>query len=94
MLFAGDTLAVLHLVSPDRASSGLATLSMVRQCGSVLGVAVLGAAADAAGRLVGNTVDGLRLGLVLGGLGALPAVALLGRYLLGPQPREPLTETV
>jgi MFS family permease len=94
VLFAADTLAVLELVEPERASSGLATLSLVRQCGNVLGVTVLGTVAATSGRLVESTAVGLQLGLAVGGVLALVPAVLVARYLVPNPSADSLTPTV
>jgi MFS family permease len=76
VLFASDTLAVLEVVDPREAPSGLAALSTVRQVGSVVGVASLGAVAGLAGAPAA--------GLLAAGLLAVPAVVTLARTLAGP----------
>ena len=55
LLFSGDTIAILRVIEPDKASSGLAALSLVRQIGAVFGIALFGSASEWIAR-AGTTV--------------------------------------
>lgn len=80
ILYNGDTLAVLGNVEAARAASALAALSLVRQTGAVLGIAVLGSLATLAEQA--RLVDfGPRAGLLAAGVAVLPGVLLLRRHL-------------
>ncbi|MDA0636315.1 MFS transporter [Nonomuraea sp. MCN248] len=88
VLYSGDTLAVLGTVDPGKTASGLASLSLVRQVGAVLGIAVLGSLSALAERI--QLVDlGLRAGLLVAGLSVVPGILLLLRHLPRPAPRSP-----
>jgi DHA2 family methylenomycin A resistance protein-like MFS transporter len=85
LLYSGDTLAVLGAVAPDKAASGLAALSLVRQVGAVIGIAVLGSLSSMLQQA--NLVDvGVRAGLLAAGLAVAPCVVLLLRHVNTAQP--------
>jgi len=80
LLFSGDTIAILNILEPAKASSGLATLSLVRQIGAVFGIALLGSASELFGRAT-NTNDGKSLAIALAGVVTLSCFFLLRKAL-------------
>lgn len=77
LLFAGDTVATMDLVAGDQLPSGLANLSLSRQVGSVVGVAVLGTVHQQAGRVVDPGPEALAATLGVAALAVVPAWWLL-----------------
>lgn len=77
LLFAGDTVATMDLLTGDRLPSGLANLSISRQVGSVIGVAVLGTVHHYAGRVVAPGPEALAVTLSIAALAVVPAWWLL-----------------
>ena len=77
LLFSGDTIAILRVIEPDKASSGLAALSLVRQIGAVFGIALFGSASEWIAR-AGTTVANARsITIALCALGTIPCYFLL-----------------
>lgn len=83
LLFAGDTVATMELVEGDGLPSALTNLSLSRQVGSVVGVAVLGTVYQYAGRVVDPGPQALAAALGAAALAVLPAWWLL-RTRVGP----------
>ncbi len=80
VLYSADTLAVLGTIDPAHSASALATLSLVRQVGAVLGIAVLGSLANFLATPL-DQASGLRAGLLVAGLAAIPCCYWLARHL-------------
>ena len=64
VLFAGDTIAIMDSLEPEKTASGLAALSMVRQIAAVIGIAFFGTLAEVATKISGSSSQGhiLRIG--------------------------------
>ncbi|GGM45829.1 MFS transporter [Dactylosporangium sucinum] len=77
-LFASDTVAALAVATPQKVSSGLASVSLSRQVGSLLGIAGLGALSAAVTPV--SQPAGARVAMVMAGLVVLPCALLLWRY--------------
>jgi MFS family permease len=79
LLFASDTVATMELVPARGLPSGLANLSLARQVGSVVGVAVLGTLYQSTRRFVEPGAHALAVTLVCAGVAMLPACWLIWR---------------
>jgi MFS family permease len=80
LLFSGDTIAILNILEPAKASSGLATLSLVRQIGAVFGIALIGSASELFGRAT-SIDNGKSLAIALAGVATLSCYFLLKKAL-------------
>jgi DHA2 family methylenomycin A resistance protein-like MFS transporter len=73
VLFSGDTVAIMESLDREKASSGLAALSMVRQIGAVIGIALFGTLSEIATKLSGSVMSGEMWGIAACGLVTLLA---------------------
>jgi DHA2 family methylenomycin A resistance protein-like MFS transporter len=87
LLFSGDTIAIVKVLSPEKASSGLATLSLMRQVGSVFGVALFGSVSELLGRGGSSINTGKSVTIALSGVATLSSYFFL-RKALSPTPHD------
>lgn len=77
LIFASETVATMELVRKDHLLSALATLSLSRQVGGVIGIAVLGTVHQQIGHLVGSGSNALASTVVVAAVGVTPATWIL-----------------
>lgn len=83
VLFAGDTIAIMDSLEPEKTASGLAALSMVRQIAAVIGIALFGTLAEVSTKISGSSFQGHILGIGASGLVTIVAWFIL-RSALSP----------
>lgn len=86
LLFASDTVATMELVRSEHLPSALANLSLSRQVGSVIGVAVLGTIHQQVGQLAEPGSSALASTLAMASVAMIPAVWLLRRRVAAALP--------
>ena len=68
ILFAGDTVAIMDSLEPEKAASGLAALSMVRQVSAVVGIASIGTISEIIANYSKSEVNGRLCGIGISGV--------------------------
>ncbi len=77
LLFSGDTIAIMDSVESNKASSGLAALSLVRQIGGVVGVSLFVSISEVIGWAVHSTYNGYAIGIAICGVATISCWWLL-----------------
>lgn len=68
ILFAGDTVAIMDSLEPEKVASGLAALSMVRQVSAVVGIASIGTVSEIIANYSNSEVNGRLWGIGISGV--------------------------
>jgi DHA2 family methylenomycin A resistance protein-like MFS transporter len=68
ILFAGDTVAIMDSLEPEKVASGLAALSMVRQVSAVVGIASIGTISEIIANYSKSEVNGRLWGIGISGV--------------------------
>lgn len=68
ILFAGDTVAIMDSLEPEKAASGLAALSMVRQVSAVVGIASIGTISEIIANFSKSEINGRLWGIGISGV--------------------------